>query len=258
MEWEKHRGPLISKYRRRKQGMDSRKSEVGIKVDQIKRMRAEMKAKAKELREKDEIHKQVVQELSKMPKAINRQVYVRRIMDIMRYGKHIILTLIATSFIRNLDRQKVDIKKVLEDIRQIQKDINSVSETSKRSFSVADEIIFHTAKSDKKKNATDDASKEAYKGVAAFLLLCAPLSQTGGPVERRLRVTRQVCGRNGPNQKRDSGRQFPDRSFGVSQHALQHGAGGRRPQGCEERECLSHQEAKKEVEQRLKQQGRQR
>lgn len=66
-------------------------NDVGIKVDQIKRMRAEMKEKSQDLREKDALYKQVLEELNKMPKSINRQVYVRRIMDI----------------VKNLDKQKV-------------------------------------------------------------------------------------------------------------------------------------------------------
>ena len=38
-EWETHRAPLVAKYRRAKQQLQERKSEVGAKVEQIKRMR---------------------------------------------------------------------------------------------------------------------------------------------------------------------------------------------------------------------------
>merc|ERR1712127_945175 len=110
--------------------MNERKSEVGVKVEQIKRMRTEMKQKAKDLREKDALYKQVLEELNKMPKSINRQVYVRRIMDI----------------VKNLEKQKVDIARVLEDVRQLQKDINSLAQKSKRSFDVVDDVVYKMAK----------------------------------------------------------------------------------------------------------------
>lgn len=66
--------------------------------------------------------------------------------------------------VKNLNRQKADIRKVgslellyptvdcapsvpkiLDDVRVLQKDINMVSETSKRSFAVADETIFRVS-----------------------------------------------------------------------------------------------------------------
>lgn len=142
-EWEKRRVPLVEKYRRKKQLMDERKGEVGAKVDQIKRMRIEMKQKAQQLREKDALYKQVLEELNKMPKSINRQVYVKRIMDI----------------VKNLDKQKVDIARVLEDVRQLQKDINSLAQKSKRSFDVVDEVVYSKAKQ------KDPTAKQVYKNI---------------------------------------------------------------------------------------------
>lgn len=135
-QWEERRVPLVAKYRRKKQLLADRKSEVGAKVDQIKRMRQEMKDKARDLKEKDALYKQVLDELNKMPKSINRQVYVRRIMDI----------------VKNLQMQKKGITEVLEDVHQVQKDINMLSATSKRSFDVVDEVVYSVAKG--KKDAT--------------------------------------------------------------------------------------------------------
>jgi predicted ribonuclease YlaK len=114
---------------------------------------------------------QVLDELNKLPKSINRQVYVNRIMDI----------------VKNLEKQKADIQKVLTavclpasvvacsillisftgqilvDVRRVQKDINSTSETSKRSFAVADEVVYQAAKTKK-----DPFSTQAYKNVIAL------------------------------------------------------------------------------------------
>lgn len=46
---------------------------------------------------------QIAEDLKRLPKSVNRQVYVRRIMDIMH----------------NLEKQKIDIKKVCSDFCDI-------------------------------------------------------------------------------------------------------------------------------------------
>lgn len=161
-EWENHRVPLVERYRKQKLHMADRKGEVEVKVGQIKRMRIEMKEKAADLREKDAVYKQVLDEFNNMPKSINRQVYVRRIMDI----------------VKNLEKQKVDIKSVLDDVRQVQKDINMLSGKSKRSFDVVDEIVFQEAS--KKKNPV---ATQTYKNVVqlrdGFVELVKTVEDTG-------------------------------------------------------------------------------
>lgn len=138
MEWEQHRAPLVAKYRRKKQLMLERKDDIAVKVEQIKRMRAEMKEKVAEVREKDELYKQLVDEFNKLPQSINRQVYVKRIMDI----------------VKSLEKQKVDINNILDDVKKIQREINSKSDSAKRSFDVADEVVFQVAKQKKDPTAT--------------------------------------------------------------------------------------------------------
>jgi len=162
-EWEKTRVPLVIKIRRGKQLLDQRKGDVGKKVALIKRMRVEMKAKAQAVREKDLIYKQVAEELSKLPKSINRQVYIRRIMDI----------------VKNLDKQKLDIRKILEDVKRAQKDINQVTKTSQRSFAMTDEVVYQTAKT----NRDDPVATQAYKNVLTmregFEALVEKVAETG-------------------------------------------------------------------------------
>jgi len=160
-EWEQHRAPLVAKFRRQKQLLVERKDEVGTKVGLIQQMRKDMKEKLNDLRDKEKIYQQVLDELNKLPKSINRQVYVDRIMDV----------------VKNLERQKVDIKKILEDVRRVQKDINATSETSKRSFAVADEVVYQAA-------AKKDAfAIQSYKNVVTlregFDQLVASVEDTG-------------------------------------------------------------------------------
>lgn len=166
-EWEKHRVPLVTKYRRKKQMLNDRKGEVGVKVDQIKRMRQEMKAKVVDLRQKDGLFKQLTEEYNKLPKSINRQVYVRRIMDI----------------VKNLEKQRLDINSVLADVRQIQKDINQISKTSKRSFDICDELVYQAANKSKRPGEKDSTATQSYKYVVqlreGFVDLVQRVEETG-------------------------------------------------------------------------------
>eukprot|EP00823_Brevimastigomonas_motovehiculus_P006183 TRINITY_DN5007_c0_g1_i1.p1 TRINITY_DN5007_c0_g1~~TRINITY_DN5007_c0_g1_i1.p1 ORF type:complete len:678 (-),score=202.46 TRINITY_DN5007_c0_g1_i1:131-2080(-) len=143
-EWEKVRVPLVAQFRRKKQLLNERKEEVGKKIEEIRRMREEMKTMASQIREKDETYKQVEDEFSKLPKSINRQLYVQRIMDI----------------VRAVDKQKSEINRILEDVKQLQRDINTLTESTGRSFSIADETIYSAA-SDKK----DTTAAQVYKSV---------------------------------------------------------------------------------------------
>lgn len=146
-EWEQHRQPLINQYRRKKQQLQDRKAEVSVKLELIKRMRDDMKQLATTVREKDEVHKQASDEFNKLPKAVNRQVYVRRIME----------------FMKNVDKQKIEIKKILEDVHKLQKDINALTETSKRTFVVAEDVVFSAA-SDKR----DPVAVQTYKNLVSL------------------------------------------------------------------------------------------
>ena len=147
-EWETHRAPLVSKLRRARLLLAERKAAMSSQILAIKRIRDEMKEKAGDLREKEKYAKLLAEELSQLPKSINRQIYVKRIMDLMK----------------NIDRQNASIKAVLADIKQVQKDINLTSEASKRSFSVADEVVFQSAK----RNPKDEAMTRSYKYVVSL------------------------------------------------------------------------------------------
>jgi hypothetical protein len=161
-EWETHRVPLVEQYRQVHATMAARKEEVADKIDMIRSMRAEMKAIARDIREKDELVKETEAELARVPETVGRQVFIRRIMDI----------------VGNLDRQKVDIQSILIDIRTVQRDVNNVSETSKRSFALTDETIYSYAK--KHNDATAIA---AYKLVVdlkeGFNVIVNDVEETG-------------------------------------------------------------------------------
>lgn len=58
-----------------------------------------------------------------------RSIYTKRIVEI----------------ISNVDKQNIEIKKILEDTRQLQKEINILEGQLERSFSVADETLFRVS-----------------------------------------------------------------------------------------------------------------
>ena len=72
--------------------------------------------------------------------------------------------------VKNVKKQKLDIGKILEDTRQLQKEINTVHDTLGRSFSVADELIYQDAKKEAAKPAKqqDLAKKEVYRLLVAL------------------------------------------------------------------------------------------
>eukprot|EP01098_Paradermamoeba_levis_P011728 TRINITY_DN5047_c0_g1_i1.p1 TRINITY_DN5047_c0_g1~~TRINITY_DN5047_c0_g1_i1.p1 ORF type:complete len:602 (+),score=239.34 TRINITY_DN5047_c0_g1_i1:128-1933(+) len=144
-EWEKRRVPLIEEYRTLKMTLTTKKGEAKSKLDQIKDMRQTMKELAEELQKKSERYKQLIEVFEKLPKDINRAVYTRRILEI----------------VKSVKKQKVDINKILIDTRALKKDINTISETGARSFLVTDELIFKDA-------VKDPTAKQAYKHLAAM------------------------------------------------------------------------------------------
>jgi hypothetical protein len=98
-------------------------------VDEMRKAREEMVTMIQELKEKQERAQQLADELSKLPKNINRALYTHRIMDI----------------ITSIGKQNKDIDKITNDIRDIQKTINSATMTLQRSDMIAEEMIFAAA-----------------------------------------------------------------------------------------------------------------
>lgn len=115
-----------------------------------------MRDKEKELLEechiKDQQYAQLLAEVQKLPKDVNRSAYTQRILEI----------------INNVRKQKDEINKVLVDTREIQKDINTLTGRLERSFTVVDELIFRDAK-------TNEASRRAYKLLATLHSDCSEL-----------------------------------------------------------------------------------
>ncbi|XP_057312533.1 coiled-coil domain-containing protein 22 homolog isoform X2 [Hydractinia symbiolongicarpus] len=159
-QWEKHRAPLIEKYRQLKEESKSRTSEVETKIEQVRSLRDKMKSAADETRGKEELLKQLAAEFERMSKNVNRSSYTKRILEI----------------VGNIKKQKEEIAKVLLDTKALQKDINFLTGKLDRTFTVTDELIFKDAKK-------DEFSRKAYKLLAnlheGFGSLVQTVEETG-------------------------------------------------------------------------------
>ncbi|KAH3758243.1 coiled-coil domain-containing protein 22 [Pelomyxa schiedti] len=149
-EWEKHRTPLIAELRKLTDMQHEAQGESRGKLEEVKMMRVEMKHLVDEIRQKDERYKQLVEVFKGLGTEMNRTAYTRRILEI----------------VKNVKKQKVDINKILEDTRVLQKDINSVTEKLGRSFAVTEEMVYQDAKKESAKGgAGANLRTQAYKSL---------------------------------------------------------------------------------------------
>lgn len=166
--WEKHRAPLVDEIRRLQDLQNAALGESRLKLEEVKRIRGEIKQLIDEIRVKEDRYKQLVEAYRALPANQSRTAYTRRILDIERSVK----------------KQKVDIAKILGDTRTLQKEINSIRDTLGRSFAVTDELIYQDAKKDTAKGGKQDPVKtEIYRQLIAmneeFEKLVTTIEETG-------------------------------------------------------------------------------
>ncbi|XP_045763715.1 coiled-coil domain-containing protein 22 isoform X2 [Maniola jurtina] len=107
------------------------------------------KGMKEECEKKEEFRNQLKNKYEKLRGGNKRHIYTKRILEI----------------IGNVVKQNAEIKKILEDTRQLQKEINTLEGQLDRCFSIADETLFKDAK-------RDDQAKKAYKLLALLHSEC--------------------------------------------------------------------------------------
>ena len=141
-DWLQMKSPVLQEIERMR-SIDAQKKE---RRDQIARQTAEMKQKVKklqiDLRHKKQEKLQLQEQYKTADKSLNRYTYVQRIGEI----------------IKNVKKQEVEIQRILADTLQVQREINSAEESLQRAYTLADEVIFREAKSNK-----SVASKDLYQ-----------------------------------------------------------------------------------------------
>jgi len=108
-EWETHRRPLVEQLRNKKMSKAARRATCRAMVEEMKKCREEMVRMVQDIKEKQERAQVLSEEMSKLPKNINRNIYTHRILDI----------------ISSISKQNKEIDKIVSDIRDIQKTINN-------------------------------------------------------------------------------------------------------------------------------------
>ncbi|CAK1551743.1 unnamed protein product [Leptosia nina] len=147
---------LTSKNLSLKVEFEKLKNETQIELSEknrCKKILIDLKEKAKGVKEecesKEELRLQLKAKYEKLKGGNKRYVYTKRILEI----------------IGNVDKQNIEIKKILDDTRQLQKEINTLEGQLGRCFSIADETLFKDAK-------RDDQAKKAYKLLALLHSEC--------------------------------------------------------------------------------------
>lgn len=179
-QWERHRRPLVERYRDERAKYSTKASASWKKLDELKLLREKENELSEESRSKDQQCAQLLAEIPKLPKEVNRSAYTQRILEI----------------INNVRKQRGEIDKVLADTRGIQKEINTLTGRLERSFTVADELIFKDAKS-------NEASRKAYKLLATLHSDCGELvtlvEETGATVREIRDLEEQIDSESAKN-----------------------------------------------------------
>ncbi|KAG7999571.1 Coiled-coil domain-containing protein 22, partial [Nibea albiflora] len=120
----------------------------------------------------------VVTDLENLPQDVSRSAYTQRILEI----------------VSNIKKQKEEIKKILSDTKELQKEINNLTGKLDRTFAVTDELVFKDAKK-------DESVRKSYKYLAALHENCNQLIQTiedTGTILREIRdLEEQIEAENG-------------------------------------------------------------
>merc|ERR1712176_63407 len=120
---------IAAQLKKRKNAVENGKQRAKDLLAEIKTMRREMRECANEIREKEAMVTKMVNKLNKLPKTVDRQVYVDRILGV----------------VTNLENQNKQIKQILDDVNSLQRDVNLVVDKSKRTFGVVDNMVFSAA-----------------------------------------------------------------------------------------------------------------
>jgi len=145
-EWEQHRLPLLNQIRELSHQISHANDDSKSNVEKIRALRATMREYVQDIQKKEERYKQLIDMYNRLPKEINRSLYTQRILEI----------------VKNVKKQKVDIEKILIDIKSLKKEISGIYDTLNRSFASTSNLIWKDALN------KDPTAKQAFKDLAAM------------------------------------------------------------------------------------------
>lgn len=157
-QWQEYRKPLL-------ENLETLKS--AKEAQHVQGIRSNIEQLEKELQEKTQLHNELNAALRNSSQSLApRKEYTRRIHE----------------FIGNIRKQRADIFKVLDDTRQLQKQLNVVGAQLQRQFNYTDDLLFQSAKHDLH-------AKRAYKLLAQLHSNCSELVEC---VSLTGNVTKQI------------------------------------------------------------------
>ncbi|EDW69028.1 coiled-coil domain-containing protein 22 homolog [Drosophila virilis] len=157
-QWQDYRSPLLST-------LESLKSVK--ETQQVQSVRLAIEQLEQELLAKTQLHNELTLRSANQSQLAPRKEYTRRIHE----------------FIGNIRKQREDIYRVLEDTRQLQKQLNVVAAQLERQFNYTDDLLFQSAKHDLH-------AKKAYKLLAQLHTHCSELVEcvtNTGSVSKEIR-----------------------------------------------------------------------
>ena len=162
-EWETHRRALIERLRKPKGAKTERKLKCKTMLNEMKQFREEMQHMVADLKEKQDRAQALRDELDKLPRNINRNLYTFRIMDI----------------IAQVGKQNREIEKIVGDIHSVQKDINQSNSSLQRADAIAEEKVYSAANSPNSDPAMTDTYRHLRKLRSNFEALISTVEKIG-------------------------------------------------------------------------------
>ncbi|XP_074603086.1 coiled-coil domain-containing protein 22 homolog [Brevipalpus obovatus] len=143
-QWEEISGPLLERLEKVKNEAENKNRRKNDLTRELATIKESMTSKLNEIDEKDSLIEEMKKKMrDDLPP--NRDFYTQRIIEL----------------VNNVKRQDNETSKVLFDIRQLQKSINSTTGKVQRSYAITDEMIFKDAK-------TSDWNRKCYKLLATL------------------------------------------------------------------------------------------
>eukprot|EP01080_Neovahlkampfia_damariscottae_P002296 gene2296-2469_t len=128
-EWEQHRVPLIQKIRKLKNDQKNLKDDYSKKLESVKKNRKLLEENVTDIKQKEDLLNKLKVDFQQLPKNVERKNYVDRIMDINK----------------NVDKQKLEINKILLDNHLISNESNELSKKLIETFQKVEEVIYQEA-----------------------------------------------------------------------------------------------------------------
>ena len=174
-EWDAARAPLEGELAKHAAAAEARRHKAKEQLEAVQRFRAEMRDLALQARKKEDEQRALIAEYEAAPKNVQRPSFVRRINEI----------------VKNVKKQEGEIVKIVNDTREIQREIDVAQDAMARAYAIVEDILYRDAK-----GGGDQSCKEAYRLLSAvhsgFAELTSKVDETGRCGKAQREVERKL------------------------------------------------------------------